>query len=169
MPTVFENRRRFLDEVGLEPYQDGGSDRVYWVIARDKVWGMNGYVLVPEEGHPWSDGFPRPDLNRMDAVPLQQQLTVHGGITFARFPWLGFSTTHPGDRWDYDFDPMGIGRRSLSRDMEETYWSPASIARVTEGLAIQVWQIGVLHQKKADTLKWAQRIGKSRFEHLDLQ
>lgn len=144
------------------------ASNIYWVIARSPMCGMNGYVKIPSEGHPWSGGFPVPSLNKMDEIPVRDQLTVHGGITLAKFPWLGFSTCHPGDYWGYEFDPMRITNRTLSRTQNIREWSTTMVGREAEKLAKQVAMIGQRYQQTQDTLKWAASIGMSRFRHLDV-
>lgn len=164
----YEVRDRFRAELDLSPWEYGIAGGVGWVMARSAVCGMDGYVMVPEDGHPWSREFPRLNLNKMDEIPLRDQLTVHGGLTVVQHPWLGFYTRHPGDVWDYSFDPMGVTRRSLSQNQEQRTWTTARVEREVVALARQVATIGMQHRQRLDSVRWASRVGLSRFKHLDV-
>lgn len=171
--TVYEVRRRFKQDLGmgLSVYDSGEWAGVHWVTARPADgldgYGLNGYVMIPPTGHPWSTAFPKANIKRFDEQPLQQQLDVHGGITLARHPWLGFDTMHPGDIWSYRYDEMGVSRR-YDRGVPSREWSPSTVEREAKKLAGQVAIIGQKYRQRADAVKWASRVGLSRFQHLDV-
>lgn len=83
--------------------RSGVAERIVWAVARGPI-GLNGYVRVPDSGHPWSKEFPEGDW------ALDEHLNVHGGVTFSDHPWSGFDTAHAGDMWSEEYDTHGITR-----------------------------------------------------------
>lgn len=81
----------------------GVAEGIVWVVARGPI-GLNGYVRVPDCGHPWSKAFPEGDW------ALDEHLNVHGGVTFSEKQWIGFDTAHAGDIWSEEYDTHGITR-----------------------------------------------------------
>lgn len=131
---------------------------------------MNGYVLVPES-HPWHEGLDvlmsEVQVSAVKAWSrvVNASVSIHGGITEVRPPWVGFHTHHPGDWWPYEYDPMGRCSRRLSKFDALRIWTPEMVERETRGLAMQVAAIGqawIREQQKVAEAKMA------RFRHLDL-
>ncbi len=83
--------------------RSGVAEGIVWAVARGPI-GLNGYVRVPDSGHPWSKEFPEGDW------ALDEHLNVHGGVTFSDHPWIGFDTAHAGDMWSEEYDTHGITR-----------------------------------------------------------
>lgn len=114
----------------------GVSEGIVWVIARGVV-GLNGYVRVPDNGHPWSKEFPA-DENGWGDWGLDEYLSVHGGVTFAKHPWIGFDTAHAGDNWSAEYDPRGlsdiIGKSSFGGEL----WTEDKILLETLAMANQL-------------------------------
>jgi hypothetical protein len=46
-----------------QPLAIGVAAGVVWATARGRAYGINGYALIPAEGHPWSRDFPN-DINQ---------------------------------------------------------------------------------------------------------
>ena len=152
--TPRQVRNRFISDFGVLPYSLGvvrGS--VGWVTAVVPSAGMCGYVLIPAEGHPWSNGASGEMVNELD---------VYGGITHHRHPWLGFDTIRAGAWWPPDDDPAGVGQRiGLLLDSpvrRRRQWTPWLMERETRRLALQVAKIGQ-----------TMRTANVRFAHLDVQ
>jgi hypothetical protein len=133
------------------------SEGVWWVVTNPPSVGMNGYVLIPPEGHPWSDGLPRTGGR---PSPVLDVFDVHGGITLAVFPWLGFSTNHPGDEWSFEYDPLGRTRRFSRYGEPLRRWSPTLVEYEARKLAVQV--------KMIESDVEVSNTGMSRFRHLDV-
>jgi hypothetical protein len=66
-----------------EPLQMGVEDGLVWATVRGPVGGESGYVLIPAEGHPWSNGV-------IDQGWLAPR-TLGGTVCYRR-PWLGINT-----------------------------------------------------------------------------
>lgn len=95
----------------------GVEDGIVWAITRAPLVGINGYVLIPPEGHPWSTGIPSEEVVDDDGEHLwntyaTDDLGVHGGITYGGCGggpgWIGFDTAHSGDYWPPEFDQHGM-------------------------------------------------------------
>jgi hypothetical protein len=121
-----------------EPEQMGIEDGVVWAICRAPLAGFNGYALIPAEGHPWSAGVPATkDNDDWDVYASEQQLTVHGCITYgAAGPWIGFDTCHAGDVWPPQYDPHGLTR--ACGDSWDRHWTVEKIVDEAKNLARQL-------------------------------
>ena len=42
-----------------KPLDCGVEDGIVWAIIPAPFCGINGYAVIPAEGHPWSKGWPR--------------------------------------------------------------------------------------------------------------
>lgn len=104
------------------PLEMGVEDGIVWAITRGPLVGINGYVLIPPEGHPWSHEIPSKTVkydHDDDGYEYRQyateELEVHGGITYGTYGpgggWIGFDTAHSGDCWPPEFDPHGMSDR----------------------------------------------------------
>ena len=93
------------DFEGREPLHMGVADGVVWATVVAPMVGINGYAMVPAEGHPWSNGWPFDDEWELDDV-----LDVHGGVTWTSHPWIGFDTAHAWDWWPPEYDKLGHGQ-----------------------------------------------------------
>ena len=88
------------------PLAVGVEHGIPWAIRPGPCGGINGYVLIPAEGHPWSAGIPDCDCGDEDCLhgAADQHIDVHGGFTYGGFAgdtgWIGFDTNHGPDRWD---------------------------------------------------------------------
>jgi hypothetical protein len=127
-----------------EPLDMGIECGLVWAVARGVGAGVNGYVLIPAEGHPWSAEFPDEDHWR--------EPDVHGGVTCMQHPWLGFDTNHAWDYWPPEYDPYGqcsIYRGSWGADNMLKYWTVDKVAAEAKYLAALVAAVG-LRAAKAD-------------------
>jgi hypothetical protein len=121
------------------PLDMGVEDGIVWAIARAPTAGINGYCLIPAEGHPWSNGTPQfddDDYEGMDAL-----LDVHGGITYGGCGgsnWIGFDTCHAGDIWDDEYDPYRIMRNSFGHYGWDKHWTLELVADEVKSLARQI-------------------------------
>lgn len=133
-------RRKFIEDFnGREPLDMGVADGIVWVTVVGPV-GVNGYAMIPAEGHPWSGELPCDNEWDLDDV-----LDIHGGVTWARHPWIGFDTAHAGDWWPPEYDKSGISNLLLAWD-QHIRWTPEMVTAEAERLAIQVARIGQDHQ-----------------------
>lgn len=96
----------------------GVEDGIVWAITRAPLVGINGYVLIPAEGHPWSAGIPHTTVFSGEDYSYEEyatdDLSVHGGITYGGYGgsgWIGFDTAHSGDWWPPEFDDHGMCER----------------------------------------------------------
>jgi hypothetical protein len=144
---------RFREDFGMMPYSGGVVDGIAWLTCLAPTWGLNGYVLIPAEGHPWSRGWPMPQTISKDDWyddDLDKLLEVHGGVTFRNHPWVGFDTAHAGDRWPKEFDSMGLssisGMGPWSRD-----WTPELVEREAQKLARQIAAYGKAEGNSVDS------------------
>jgi len=128
--------KRFCEEFEREPLAIGVHCGVVWATAESPAVGINGYAMVPE-GHPWSSGFPKPGSDEFGWAPLDEVLTVHGGVTYAQHPWIGFDTAHAWDWWPAAYDKLGISSRYLYAD-NVTRWTPEKVIAEAMDLARQV-------------------------------
>lgn len=123
--------KSWQDQGFSSPLATGIEDGIFWATCRSPAAGVNGYVLVPAEGHAWSNGFGDVEL---DAV-----LDVHGGVTYAHHPWIGFDTAHAGDVWSSEYDPLGV--TGINRKYRLPYsreWTPELVAQEAQRLARQI-------------------------------
>lgn len=128
-----------------EPMDMGVESGIAWAICRGGV-GVNGYVLIPAEGHPWSAGIPyREEDGWNEVCPSEYLLEVHGGITYGGGScdgsdprWLGFDTAHSGDMWDAEFDPHGVCRAGSPWDKQ---WTVELVIEEVRSLARQLASI----------------------------
>jgi hypothetical protein len=158
--TVFDVHRRFVEVTGMPPETIGQEKDVYWVTCRNRgTYGMCGFVMIPDSGHPWSGGVNTKDIS---AASERRLLDVHGGVTLASWPWLGFETSHDGDRWPYEYDEYGRSRR-LDKNSPVKTWSPALVEREAAKLARQLAAITAAKLVEG-TVRWA-----ARFQHLDIE
>jgi hypothetical protein len=74
---------------------------IVWAITPSPARGINAYALIPAEGHPWSKKFP-------NHIYPEQLIEIHGGISYAGHPWIGFDTGHACDCWPDEYNPRGI-------------------------------------------------------------
>lgn len=154
-------RDRFVaDFEGREPLHIGVVDGVCWVTVLAPTVGINGYAMVPAEGHPWSNGWPVEDAWDLDNV-----LEVHGGVTWINHPWVGFDTAHAWDWWPPEYDKLGMASRFLMVEGAKR-WTPALVAYEARRLAIQVAKIGF--QARAQASVTLAEAGSSRFQNLDI-
>lgn len=142
---------RFARDFNSQPLEIGVVDGVVWAIARSPVVGVNGYAMVPGEKHPWSRGWP-------EEVDFNDVFNVHGGITAAFHPWLGFDTGHADDLWPPEFDPHALSSRLLMSP-NAIHWTVSAVSAEARRLARQV-------AKLARDPVWRTR---SRFAELDVQ
>lgn len=127
-------RKLFADDFGREPLAMGIVDGIVWATVKSPAVGINGYAMIPAEGHPWSAGFP-------DDADLDEFLDVHGGVTWAQFPWVGFDTAHYMDAWGPEYDLLGLSRKwGPERPVIE--WTPGMVATEAKNLAAQVAALG---------------------------
>jgi hypothetical protein len=126
-----------------EPEQMGIEDGIVWAICRSPLAGLNGYALIPAEGHPWSAGVPTYDTEYGWEEPISERdLQIHGGITYgASGPWIGFDTYHAGDMWAPQYDPTGL-TRSYS-DSWDRHWTIEQIVDEAKHLARQIAAVTV--------------------------
>lgn len=134
-----------------EPLEMGVEHGVVWAIVKAPLYGVNGYALIPAEGHPWSAGVPvekkkyHPDDDyEFEEWATEAVLDVHGGITYgasAEKGWVGFDTAHSGDVWTGEFDYEGPGE-AWSSWMGGTgwdrYWTVDLVASEAKSLARQI-------------------------------
>lgn len=150
-----ETIRRFTQHFGREPLAVGVVDGICWATARSLVVGINGYVLIPAKGHPWSAGFP-------DDFDADTVLDAHGGITWQEHPWIGFDTAHAGDWWAPEYDPRGMSELYQPPGFGAKKWTPTLVQVQAERLAIQVARIGL------QAARYETQQQPSRFRHLDI-
>ena len=81
------------------PLRIGETCGIAWALLASPAVGVNGYVLIPAEGHPWSGGLP---------AGFDRRLDVHGGLTYQQFPIIGFDTGQYCDYWPPEYDPIGM-------------------------------------------------------------
>lgn len=154
-------RKRFIEDFDeREPLHMGIVDGVVWATTVAPMCGINGYAMVPAEGHPWSNGWPFADSWDLDDV-----FNVHGGVTYSCHPWIGFDTAHAWDWWPPEYDKLGLSSRFLVVDGSKR-WTPALVAYEARRLAIQVAKIGF--DAKAQTSVTLGEAGASRFQNLDV-
>lgn len=128
---------------GYDPIDMGIEEGVVWALAPGGVFGVNGYALIPAEGHPWSNGIPHNTHPEYDYERYAtEDLKVHGGITYGESegPWIGFDTAHLGDSWGAEHDPMGMCTRvrSMSPDSYARHWTVDMVREEARSLARQL-------------------------------
>jgi hypothetical protein len=124
----------------VEPLAIGAESGIVWVTAPGRTGGVNGYALIPAEGHPWSAGFHGADSDDFD--PDDLHLCAPRGITCCDHPWLGFDTAHYGDCWPRGpYNPEGLLEYS-HRQPWFVDWTPELVAEEAMRLARQVFEIG---------------------------
>ena len=79
---------------------------------------------------------------------------MHGGVTYASHPWVGFDTAHAGDMWPPEWDELSLSDRLLVHDYAKR-WTPQLVAVEAQGLARQVARV-----------PWPK--GAARFANLDI-
>lgn len=119
-----------------EPIQMGIENGIVWAITPGRIGGINGYVLIPAEGHPWSTGVPIITDDSGYEESAADCLEVHGGITYGGHPWIGFDTLHAFDMWPAEYDPGAVCRPSGS-DLDR-YWTIDGVIEEAKGLARQL-------------------------------
>jgi hypothetical protein len=133
--------RKSWDELfNPPPLLMGVEDGVVWAIVPSPVVGVNGYCMIPAEGHPWSPGFPPDDLDDF--------LDAHGGITYSSHPWVGFDCAHFQDIWPPEYDPYEVTR--IAREYCSTWsseWTPELVIEEAKKLARQIAEIGALEKQ----------------------
>ncbi|MFO7166381.1 MAG: hypothetical protein DIU75_023970, partial [Mycolicibacterium hassiacum] len=74
-------------------------------------------------------------------------LSVHGGITNAHHPWVGFDTAHFNDYWPSEFDPYLVSQHLISQRAISSFctpvrhWTPECVAIEASLLAKQIAEI----------------------------
>lgn len=138
------------------PLEMGVESGIVWAITRAPYMGINGYVMIPPEGHPWSAGIPSwpQKYDEDDEYSYEAHgydaFTVHGGITYGGGEcmgsdqrWLGFDTAHSGDVWPPEFDPHNgsdICGRGLPWSKE---WTTELVIEEVKSLARQLAAVEV--------------------------
>lgn len=124
-----------------EPLAIGECDNIVWATVKSPMIGVNGYVLISAESHPWSTGFPD---------DLEDLIDVHGGITYVQHPWLGFDTGHAWDYWPPEYDRIGIQQHGWPTGVTVINWTPELVAEEAKRLATQIVALGnrVSHRHK---------------------
>lgn len=115
-----------------DPLDMGIEHGIVWAITRAPFYGINGYALIPAEGHPWSTGIPETPVVDDDGESYYSNyatddLSVHGGITYGGSGggpgWIGFDTAHSGDVWTGEYDTVSIREgETQSEWMGGTSW-----------------------------------------------
>lgn len=109
---------------GFTVIEAGTTDGIDWFTAEAPLYGaVNGYVHVPA-GHPW---------HGLDYADIDDDVTVHGGLTYSAAGWIGFDTLHAGDHWP------GAPTYGLPPIIE---WEPGMVAAEARRLAAQVAEAG---------------------------
>jgi hypothetical protein len=119
------------------PLEIGVEDGIVWATVPSPLGPINGYALIPAEGHPWSAGVPLINNERgWEEYESERTLEVHGGITYgASGPWIGFDCLHAFDVWPPEFDLLGVRLRTDSRGR---LWTPELVAEEARNLARQI-------------------------------
>lgn len=115
------------------PLDMGVESGIVWATCPGPMGGVNGYVLIPAEGHLWSKGCPD---------DVDELLDVHGGITYHGHPWLGFDTNHAFDVWLGEYAPKFPSPFNDLHHEWSHLWDPAQVAVEAALLAKQVASIG---------------------------
>lgn len=113
------------------PIEMGEENGIAWAICRGTLAGISGAALVPEHGHPWSDGLPSEFRG----------LAVHGGISWTNGRWIGFDTAHAFDYWDEEYDPnrlQALLKRQPSKLFQDIDWTPEMVIEEAKSLARQL-------------------------------
>ena len=147
-------REKFAEDFDKAPLRVGAVGNVAWATCPSPVVGINGYALIPAEGHLWSAGWPDDD-----GFDLDDLITVHGGVTYSQHPWIGFDTAHAWDWWPPEYDRLAMSSRFLVVP-DAKRWTPELVVLEAQMLARQIAKIG-------NCATSAQ--GTSRFAHLDVQ
>jgi hypothetical protein len=58
------------------PLDKGVEHGIVWATVKAPYMGVNGYVLIPAEGHPWSKGFPRGEDMTVDYERSRKNLQL---------------------------------------------------------------------------------------------
>ena len=112
------------------PLRIGETCGIAWALLASPAVGVNGYVLIPAEGHPWSGGLP---------AGFDRHLDVHGGLTYQQFPIIGFDTGHGYDYWPPEYDPIGVCATMFRRHHPDwIYWTVDMVEAETRQLARQI-------------------------------
>jgi hypothetical protein len=132
----------------IQPLDMGVEDGIFWATCYAPTVGVNGYVLIPAEGHPWSKGFP---TDGEGDTNLDDFLDVHGGVTYydhangTKGIWVGFDTCHAFDVWDAEYDRIGLSTRYRGKPHKwDRHWTPELVAEEAKNLARQVAEIARL-------------------------
>lgn len=114
--------------------ETGETEHGYiWVTAKAPLYGVNGYVRIPDEikNHPWQE---------------EELFDVYGdawgGETFREGRWHGFDTQHFNDAWDEEYIwayPKEKYRKMAScYGSREALWhTPESVAQMAQAMAEQ--------------------------------
>lgn len=123
-----------------EPLAMGVECGVVWATALSPMGTVNGYALIPAEGHPWSAGVPIHGGD-WEEYESERVLQVHGGITYGKGgPWIGFDCMHAWDVWPAEFDRYGVS--FAMGDGNDRFWTPELVAEEAKSLARQIAAVG---------------------------
>ena len=131
-------RRSWDNQFDNPPIDMGIHNDVVWAISASPAVGVNGYAMVPAEGHPWSTGWPKDD----DGWYVDDIIDVHGGVTYRQFPWLGFDTVHAWDIWPDEYNPGGVRMGFAGHPDWNIKWTVEKVIDEVKKLAAQIAQIG---------------------------
>lgn len=127
-----------------QPIDIGVEAGVVWAISVAPTAGINGYALIPGEGHVWSKEVPYVEVEGgydnggWEESEASHLMEVHGGITYDGRPWIGFDTCHSGDIWPAKYDRFGITRRYDHPCSWDHEWTVDEVAEEAKSLARQV-------------------------------
>ena len=113
---------------GMTPIAEGEHMGIEWCVVAAPMPGANGYVKVPDEGHPWhGKGYDEIDVE------------APGGLTFGEAPgWIGFDTLHGWDYWPPE-EVARLGKTwrldTITDSSAEVHWTLERVIEETRKLA----------------------------------